>query len=198
MVKVVGMGPGDIRFVTQDAIETIKDATCVIAFGRIAQTARQIVTEVTEVKSVREIKHHLKANVSTAILASGDPCFYGIVEYLKKNEIEIQQIIPGLSSFQYLMCQLSKSWQNAFFLSLHGRKDEIEKVLEHPLTILLTDRNHPPGEISQALYETGARGKMWAGFDLSYPEEKIVPILIGESMTYTGGIVLVVIELEKH
>ena len=36
MIKVVGMGPGNINYLTMEAINAIKSADRVIAFGRIS------------------------------------------------------------------------------------------------------------------------------------------------------------------
>ncbi len=196
MIRVVGMGPGNIRYVTRSAVEAIEASRRIVAFGRIAKTARQIAPEVIEVASVTEIRQHLKPDIDTSILASGDPCFFGIVEYLRKSGITVEEVVPGLSSFQYLMCRLAKSWQDACFLSLHGREGAIEKILDRRLSILLTDRNHPPDSISKRLGSLGAKGRIWVGIDLSYPEEKIVRYRIGESIRESGGIALMVIEMD--
>lgn len=75
MIKVVGMGPGNIKYLTMEAINTIKSADRVIAFGRIANTAKILVNGVIEVNRVDEIIENLDNKVTTAILASGDPCF---------------------------------------------------------------------------------------------------------------------------
>ena len=148
-------------------------------------------------RSVIDIKQHLELDIETSLLASGDPCFYGIVEYLQKNGIKVVQIVPGVSSFQYLMCKLAKSWQDAYFISLHGREDAIGKIPEHRLTVLLTDENHSPDCISKTLGYLRAKGTIWTGIDLSYPDEKIVQCRIGESIRESGKVVLMVIEIES-
>ena len=111
MITVVGMGPGHIKYLTQEAITVIREADQVIAFGRIAETAEVITSQVIRVKSVSEVLDHLRSERHIALLASGDPGFYGILEYLKKQRITIDRVVPGLSSFQYFMAKLQKSWQ---------------------------------------------------------------------------------------
>ena len=51
MLTVVGMGPGHIKYLTQEAIEAIQEADLVLAFGRIAQTAEAITSPVIRLKS---------------------------------------------------------------------------------------------------------------------------------------------------
>lgn len=113
MIKVVGMGPGNINYLTMEAINAIKFADRVIAFGRIASTAKFIVNDVIEVNRVQEIIENLDDKVTTVVLASGDPCYFGIIDYLIKNGIVVGEVIPGISSFQYMMTKLKKSWQDA-------------------------------------------------------------------------------------
>lgn len=196
MIKVVGMGPGNIRYLTMEAIDTIKTADKVIAFGRISKTAQKIVGEVIEVNKVDEIISNISNDGTTAILASGDPCFYGIIDYLEKKNVLIDEIVPGISSIQYMMAKLKKSWHNALLLSLHGRVDDIEKVLKSKLSIILTDSKNTPEYISKKLYASGVVGKIYIGCSLSYEEENIICKNIGEDIENLGGISVVVIENE--
>ncbi len=194
MFTVVGMGPGHIKYLTQDAIETIQQADQVIAFGRIAETAEAIMSPVIRVKRVSEVLEYMSSENHIAVLASGDPGFYGILEYLKKQGIIIDRVVPGLSSFQYLMARLQKSWYHAHFISLHGREEELEQVAQHELSVILTDRQHTPCVISQRLAAIGLTGKMYIGYNLSYENERILETHIGDSLEECTDISVVVVE----
>ncbi len=194
MLSVIGMGPGHIKYLTREAVETIQQADTVIAFGRIATTAEQIKTPVLRVSSVSEILQQLEQNKNSAVLASGDPGFYGILEYLKKNNISIDNVIPGISSFQYFMARLQKSWHHAHFVSLHGRSGELEQIKQHDVTVILTDQQHTPRWISGRLQEIGVNGKMYIGYNLSYDNECILEKQIGENIKEQGDISVVVVE----
>ena len=196
MLTVVGMGPGHIKYLTQEAIEAIQEADLVLAFGRIAQTAEAITSPVIRLKSVSDALEYASSEKDVALLASGDPCFYGILEYLNTHGIAIARVIPGLSSFQYLMAKLRKSWQHAHFISLHGRDNELEQVAQHQLTIMLTDRQHTPRSISQQLGKMGLTGKMYVGYNLSYKNEHILEASIGEDFEENYTLSVVVIEHE--
>jgi cobalt-precorrin-7 (C5)-methyltransferase len=196
MITVIGMGPGNIKYLTTDAVEVIQQAEHVIAFGRIAETAEQIRTPVVRVKRVEEILTYLQQNRNTAILASGDPCFYGIAEYLKKQGLRIDKIIPGLSSFQYMMAVLQKSWQHAKFISLHGRDEDIEHVKNYPLTVILTDKKNRPHSISKRLQQFGVTGRLYVGYNLSYEDECILIKNIGDDIEECGAISVVIVEHE--
>lgn len=196
MIKVVGMGPGNINNLTMEAINAIKSADRVIAFGRICSTAKILVKDVIEVNRVDDIIENLDKNVNTAILASGDPCFFGIIDYLRKKDIVIGEVIPDISSFQYMMSKLKKSWQGALLISLHGREEKLEKVINSKLSVILTDKKNNPNFISKKLKELGVIGKIYTGYNLSYEEEVIVINDIGDKIEIAGNISVVVIENE--
>jgi cobalt-precorrin-7 (C5)-methyltransferase len=194
MITVVGMGPGHRKYLTQDAIDAIQQADVAIAFGRIVETAETLTSPVIRVARVNEVLEHMSSGKHIALLASGDPGFYGILEYLKKQNVVIERVIPGLSSFQYLMATLQKSWQHAHFISLHGREGGLEQVARHELSIILTDRQHTPYAISQQLHHMGIVGKLYVGYNLSYKNERIVEASIGDAIEECTDISIVVVE----
>jgi cobalt-precorrin-7 (C5)-methyltransferase len=196
MIRVIGMGPGDTKYLTQDAIDKIKNSKKVIAFGRISKTAEKIADKVIKVSRVEEMLKHLEDGEDIAVLASGDPCFYGILEFLKNKKIEVDEVVPGLSSIQYMMSKLKKSWHNAQLVSLHGRDDGIEKIMKSRLAVVLTDSKNTPSSLSKALYNKGIRGKIYAGFNLSYEDEKIVVKNVGDEIENISSLSVVVIENE--
>lgn len=196
MVEVIGMGPGNIKYVTMEAVEKIKSAEILVAFGRIAKTAEIIRQPVYKISRVSELLDYVNRYKRVTVLASGDPCFYGIIQYIMDNGIELEYIAPGISSFQYMMTRLKKSWQGACFISMHGREEELSKALLNKRSIILTDSKYTPGVISEKLRELGLRGKIYAGFNLSYEDERIIEVNIGEEIQYESSLAVVVVENE--
>lgn len=196
MIRIIGAGPGNIRYLTQEALGIISSSPCLVAFGRISKAIEKIGAKVIAVQKVEEIINLIKEQDDLDILASGDPCFFGIVEYLKKNGIIIDEVIPGLSSFQYMMCKLKKNWQGACSISLHGRKGSLEAVRHCRISVILTDQEHTPGCISKKLHQMGISGCIYVGFDLSYPDEKIMVRRLGEDIENLSSLSVVVVEHE--
>lgn len=196
MIYLIGMGPGNVKYLSSYAIEKIKSSSKLVAFGRLAKTAEELVGDTIKITKVEEVLEFIDTKEDIAILASGDPCFYGLFEYLKNKNIEVDEIIPGISSFQYMMTRLKKSWHNAVFISLHGRDGNIKKVCDSKLSIMLTDNKNTPNEISKRLYDLGVRGKIYAGFNLSYDDEKLVRTDIGGYIENISDLSVVVIENE--
>ena len=196
MLTVAGVGPGDPKYLTLEVKEKIENAEYILGFGRIAKTLKEINPNIIEVNRVSDVLDFIDDYKETLLLASGDPNFFGIVNFLKKEGVVIKEVLPGISSFQYMMAKLEKTWQEANFLSLHGRTGSLEEVKNNRLSILLIDKNKMPGDISKELYEIGVKGRIYAGFDLSYESEKIIEKSIGEYIEGISPLGVVVIENE--
>ena len=196
MLTVAGVGPGNPKYLTLDVKEKIEESKYILGFGRVAKSLSSIREDIVEVNRVDEILNYIDSDKEILLLASGDPNFFGIVDFLKRKGISIKEVLPGLSSFQYMMSKLEKSWQNANFLSLHGRRESLERIRENKLSILLIDKDNLPSHISKELYRLNIKGKMYAGFNLSYDNEKIIKINIGEEIEDISSLGVVVIENE--
>lgn len=198
MLTVAGGGPGNPKYLTLNVKERIEQAEIVIAFGRIGDSIKPIRADIISISLVAEVLDIIKSNGDKDILllASGDPNFYGITNYLKRNQIEIREILPGLSSFQYMMAKLGEAWEGANLLSLHGREESLDSVKDYSLTICLTDKKNTPTEISRRLEDLGVKGEMYVGYNLSYRDESIVNIKIGEELEDFSPLAVVVIKNE--
>lgn len=177
MVYVVGLGPGNKDYLLLKAIKVLEDSQMIIGFSRALESIDFIEGPKVSAKGLEDILHliNLNKDKNVSIVASGDPCFYGISDYLKRNYTEDFDIIPGISSFQYLMTKLKKSWQGSYLGSLHGREEDfVRKVKEYPISIWLTDKINSPQAICRRLYEEMLSAKVYIGENLSYEDERIV------------------------
>lgn len=196
MLTIAGIGPGNPKYLTLEVLDEIKEAKCILAFGRVAKTLIPIRDDIVEVNKVDEILDYLKEKEDVLLLASGDPNFFGVVDFIKRKGVNISKVLPGLSSFQYLMAKLEKPWQEAKFISLHGRNGSLETVRDSKLSIILIDKDNNPAYISKELHKLNMKGIMYVGFDLSYDSEKIIIIKIGEEVEDYSSLGVVVIENE--
>ncbi len=196
MITVAGVGPGNPKYLTVEVKEAIEKAECVLAFGRVSKSLSSIRKGFIQVNRVDEIIKYTNIHEDLLLLASGDPNFYGVVEFLKRKNVLIKRVLPGISSFQYMVSKLEKSWQNAKFVSLHGREESLEEVRENNLVIMLTDKENSPSYISKKLSTLGIKGTMYIGFNLSYADEEIIKINIGEEVEDISTLSVVVIENE--
>lgn len=193
MVKLVGIGPGSPEYMTARAKEIIETADDIIAFKRVKETLHDIRSDIRVISSIVSIGHEIGEN--TVILASGDPCFYGSLNILQRMGLEIEEVVTGISSLQYLMARLKKSYESISTLSFHGRKMDMDVFKAGEKYFILTDGINTPATISKKLFDSGFRGKIIVGEDLSYPDEKIYEVKIGEDIMSTD-LSVVVVELE--
>ena len=180
MVKILGLGPGHEDYIIPKVIKELEKSDYIVGFERAISSLKFLNSINDErfkrVKVLKEIIEFLKENKEKriSIVASGDPTFYGITNYLKSKIDENIEIIPGISSFQYLTCRVNKTWNDAFVGSMHGREENfIEVVKENKLSIWLTDKKNTPSQLSKRLIENSIECTIYVGENLSYEDENI-------------------------
>jgi cobalt-precorrin-7 (C5)-methyltransferase len=176
LITLVGLGPGSKEYMLLKAIETLNNSSIIIGFSRAMESLDFISTPKVAVNNLKAIIEFIENNPyeNISIVASGDPCFYGVLNYLKRNIQEEITVVPGISSFQYLMSKLGKSWQDAKLSSLHGRAgDFIKEVREVNLSIWLTDKINNPTKLAKQLHDENIECTIYVGENLSYEDEKI-------------------------
>lgn len=180
-IYVLGMGPGHMDYILPITLKIINESNVLIGGKRILSNFENKDKELIYIDSkLSKIIEYIKENKNKkkiALLLSGDTGFYSMLNYLKKhfnsNEMEV---IPGISSFQYLMGKLKKTWFNSFVGSVHGRDiDIISTVKKYDRVILLTDNKNSPSGIANLLITAGMKSKrMTVGENLSYENERII------------------------
>ena len=178
MLYTIGLGPGNKDYILPKAIDTLKKSDVIIGFKRLINDLDFIDTNKIVINSLRETLDYIQQNGQENIIslvASGDPTFFAISEYIKKNYPGNIVVIPGISSFQYLTSKLNKSWSYAFTGSVHARNEDfIEKIKEHKLSIWLTDNKNNSAFLCKMLNENNIECKVIIGEHLSYENERIL------------------------
>ncbi|NRZ40707.1 precorrin-6y C5,15-methyltransferase (decarboxylating) CbiE subunit [Clostridium beijerinckii] len=141
MIYIVGLGPGHRDYIMPKALEILKKSNIIIGFKRALDSLEFIDNKKIYINKLIDINEYIcdekNRSMIISIVASGDPTFYGITNYIKSKATLEFQVIPGISSFQYLTCKLNMSWNNAYLGSLHGRKEDFLTVVNnHDLSIL--------------------------------------------------------------
>ena len=182
-INVVGLGPGNIKYLSTSGIECIKEAEIIVGSTRQLSDLKAIISEKQEIYilgKLAELIAYLKENIERkiTIIVSGDTGYYSLVPYLSKNlSKDILNIIPNISSYQYLFSKLGENWQNFRLASVHGREfDYVKNIDDKDIAglVLLTDDIQNPYEVSKNLYNNGIRNlTIIVGENLSYDNEKI-------------------------
>jgi cobalt-precorrin-7 (C5)-methyltransferase len=179
-INVIGLGPGHRDYILPKAMEIIENSD-IIAGGKrhlesISITGKEtfIITGKLD-EAITFIKGNYK-NKILSVVVSGDPCFYSMLNLLKKHfKPEELNIIAGISSLQYMFSKIGTGYEEAYIGSLHGREmDLVEKLKEYKTLGLLTDTKWTPEKIARTLIENNVKDKkMYIGENLSYEDEKI-------------------------
>ncbi|BCJ96396.1 bifunctional cobalt-precorrin-7 (C(5))-methyltransferase/cobalt-precorrin-6B (C(15))-methyltransferase [Anaerocolumna cellulosilytica] len=175
-VTLIGIGMGNTDTLTLEGKRSIEEAEVLIGAKRMVESAYSsgkacFITKNNEqtLQYIKETSYH-----KYAILLSGDTGFYSGTNRLLPLLLEYEvKVLPGISSVSYFAAKLGMSWENAYILSLHGRKGNVTAaVREHEKTFLLTDGNLD--KICLELTQAGlGEATIYIGECLSYPEEKL-------------------------
>ncbi len=182
-VFIVGIGPGNEDYILPKAVSVMNQSQVILGFERAIDSLSFIKGNKVKVKKLKDILDILKSGKyeSISVTASGDPLYYGITEYLKKNYEGSIEVIPGISSFQYMMAKIKLSWQGAFLGSLHGREEDFLGIVnDNHISIWFTDKKHSPDYICSILEANGVDTAVHIGENLSYDDEKITSGSAGE------------------
>lgn len=182
-INVVGLGPGNIKYLSTVGIDCVKEAEIIVGSTRQLSDLKTIISEKQEIYilgKLSELIAYLKENMEKkiTIIVSGDTGYYSLVPYLSKNlSKDILNIIPNISSYQYLFSKIGENWQNFRLASVHGREfDYVKNIDDEDIAglVLLTDDIQNPYEVSKNLYNNGIRNiTVIVGENLSYDNEKI-------------------------
>jgi len=130
-------------------------------------------------QNLPQVVERLKSATGTVVvLASGDPLFFGIGRYLLRNLPDAAlEFVPNVSSVQYAFAKIRQPWDDAIFISAHGRglKGAVDQIVAHDKAAILTDEVNDPRTIARELVERGRDGyAAWLCENLGTPQERIV------------------------
>ena len=113
-----------------------------------------------------------------AVVASGDPLFFGIgATLVKALGPENVVIHPNVSTLAACFARIGTSWRDTVTVSLHGadRRDELRQALAGTRHVfVLTDPSRTPALVAKLLLETGNEDReMWVFEQLGDKSEKV-------------------------
>ncbi|MGR3220820.1 MAG: precorrin-6y C5,15-methyltransferase (decarboxylating) subunit CbiE [Candidatus Anammoxibacter sp.] len=161
MITIVGCGPGHKGYITQIGIEKIEDADVLVGSKRLLGIFSEIKAERMllgkDYQSLSDKINGLKKS-NVAILVSGDPGFFSLAKILiKRFGIENCEVIPGISSVQLAFARIGENWNDARFVSLHGRDEELDDLIQtikqNDKVAVLTDDVNNPSKIAKLLVD---------------------------------------------
>lgn len=198
---VMGIGPGHPDYLLPVVRQRVKTCAALVGGTRnlalFPEFAGEQLTIKKDLLSLVPVLQKSLILGSVGVIVSGDPGFYSMLDFLKQHfSEEVIEVLPGISSFQYLYAKLGRPWHQNLPLSVHGRQADYLTALKQGRGVtLLTDSRQSPAAIAQAVLEAGLTGiRMVVGENLSYPRERIIqgsPETIIQAGPYQMAVVVI-------
>ena len=189
-INVLGLGPGNLDYTLPIVLREIEKSDVIIggirhieSLGKCAENKEYCYINADLQRILDFIEQNRNKKIS--LILSGDTGFYSMITFMKKHfRADELNVIPGISSIQYMFAKISEYWNDAFISSVHGREvNYIEKLREFKKIGLLTDKKNTPQKIAEALVEAGMEEAIiFVGENLSYENEKITKMKAREMM----------------
>lgn len=203
-ITLAGMGMGNENGMTKEVERAVEEADILLGAERMLAgfsskpekylfyQAKQIIPYV---KKVQETGKYLEKQ-KIVILFSGDSGFYSgcqsLYAALKKEISEGRlraslHILPGISSVAYLASRIGESYHDAAVYSVHGKElcNLAKRIKRRNKTFLLTAGVGDINRLGRELQTAGMTAcEITAGYQLSYPEERIARLSPSECMEW--------------
>ena len=177
MLQVIGIGPGRPEWLPPAIVELVRHCDVLIGGSRALKlfpdfSGLTYCLSGDLASSLVIIKNALSEEQVVGVLVSGDPGFFSFLPRLKKEFPEERiDVYPGISSLQFAFARAGIPWQEATFVSVHGRElSVLPQVIRRP-TAVLTGGENTPQKVAQLYLERGYNPIISIGNALGYPEE---------------------------
>jgi precorrin-6B C5,15-methyltransferase / cobalt-precorrin-6B C5,C15-methyltransferase len=190
MIHVVGIGLNGALGLTEEVRQIIGQATILVGGDRHLSYFPDHRADKINLKDIAqtilEVKKKLQEGERIVILVSGDPLFFGLGRLLLENfPTNCLQFHPHLNSIQLAFNKIKIPWQDAEFISVHGRSlDELGDFLQQgtkKIAILTDPTNHPAAIARYYLsLDLPIQYDFWICEDLEGDAEKITHFPVAE------------------
>ncbi|ELZ81010.1 cobalt-precorrin-6Y C(5)-methyltransferase [Haloferax elongans ATCC BAA-1513] len=205
----VGVGPGNLEYLTPRGLRAIQEADVVVGFQTVVdfvadETDADLLTcgYADEAEALNEFAERVAAGERGTAVLMGDPNHSGY-QFLGKVQRAVRRVskrpvkaIPGISSLQIAASRARTPMEDTRFVTLHksGSLDSdldrlAEVVGERHLLVLPRPFDLMPGDIADFLLDSGADESLDALVleRLTHDDEHITRTTLGELSESAGG-----------
>ncbi len=156
-IRLIGIAPG--AGLDDEARALLRGCRSVVASSRHRSLVAALGIEIVSIAPVARALAAVEAGLNqgdVAVLASGDPLFFGIgrtlIERFGRERLVVR---PALSSLQVACSRFREPWDDVSCLSLHGRNgaELIPRLMVHDKVFCFTDRDNSPDRVARALLD---------------------------------------------
>jgi precorrin-6B C5,15-methyltransferase / cobalt-precorrin-6B C5,C15-methyltransferase len=161
-VPIVGVGPDGLAGLTIRSREHVTQAE--VVFG--SEAALRLLPELTAERvrigtDLPDVVARLKSLLGVkkvAVVAVGDPLFYGTARYLcEKIGADSFDVVPHVSSMQLAFARIKETWEEAYLTDLSAKSldDVLDKIRTTETVGLFTSETNTPNRIARELLARG-------------------------------------------
>ncbi|MEM7344479.1 MAG: precorrin-6y C5,15-methyltransferase (decarboxylating) subunit CbiE [Chloroflexota bacterium] len=162
-IAIIGISAAGAHSLSIKQIKMIGEADILVGGERHLRyfpdfTGERLIIAANIAPVITRLQNAISRNEKTVVLASGDPLCFGIGSTLLRYfPREALHIFPAPTAFQLAFAALAEPWHDARFLSAHGRAlaDVVSETMTSSKVAILTDNEHTPAVIAQALIKAG-------------------------------------------
>lgn len=209
-VHVVGIGLDGAVGLTAEVRQLVLEATLLVGSDRHLEyfpnhPARRIVLN-DFTPAIREIRRRIETGFTGTIvvLVSGDPLFFGLGRLLLL-QLPPEELVfhPHVSSVQLAFNRIKIPWQDARFVSAHGRSlDQLTQTLQQGAgkIAVLTDDTRTPNAIARLLevLDLSIYYDFWVCENLGGSDERVRCLPISDVLNQTFAPLNVVVLLSRE
>ena len=181
VITLVGIGDDGCASLTSRAVNAVMQAGVLVGGERHLEFFPQFHGERIVLKDglsmVLDRVAELAEEQNVCVLASGDPLFFGIGGLvMKRLGADHVEILPQPSSVQWAFARAGLKWDDAAFLSVHGRSPEgfLTRIKRYAKLAILTDENNSPSILARRMTEHGETAWIaWVCENLGGPDERV-------------------------
>src|SRR5207253_10890993 len=133
-------------FGSENALSLVKGLKC--EFHRIGADLQETITMLSSLMGKKRL----------AIVASGDPLFYGVARYLcDRMGKEHFEVLPHVSSMQLAFARIKESWEEAYLTNLatHPLENVLDRVRTAETVGLFPSEHEGPPAVARQLLARG-------------------------------------------
>ncbi|MFO0823138.1 MAG: precorrin-6y C5,15-methyltransferase (decarboxylating) subunit CbiE [Gemmataceae bacterium] len=161
-IPVIGIGPDGAAGLSVRSRAVLAEAELVFGSDAALRLLPELTGERIPIGSdlptaVEKLRIHL-GKKRIAVVASGDPLFYGTARYFcEKVGADHFEVVPHVSSMQLAFARIKETWEEAYLTDLAARplEDVLDKIRTAETVGLFTTEDAHPARIARELLSRG-------------------------------------------
>ena len=176
-IFIIGCGMDGSSTLTSEAERAIQQCDLLLGSQRLIEAYEIPRQSCLRNEEIMKAIHDSKEKI-IGVLVSGDPGFFSAAKTLAGQLSEYEMsVVCGISSMSYFCSRLKISWDDAVFVSVHGRESaNLEAtVAMNKKTFILTGGDSSASAVCRKLADNGMGDlQITIGQNLSFETEKII------------------------